>query len=124
MKSPTEPAGESGGGGAAFTFARIQAEIFTPNCAKAGCHVVGVATGGMVLQAGLAYGEIVGHPAQESPALARVEPGVPERSYLLKKIRGDADITGLRMPADGPPYLTREQIDGIAGWIRAGAPND
>ncbi len=119
VKLPTEPAPE--GGGEAFTFARVQAKVFTPNCAKAGCHVAAVGAGGMVLEAGQSYGQIVDRRALGSP-LDRVEPGDPERSYLLKKVRGDADITGVRMPFDGPPFLSQEQIDGIAGWIRAGAP--
>jgi hypothetical protein len=66
----------------------------------------------------------VRHPATEQSALNRVEPGSPETSYLILKLQGDPSITGLRMPKDGPPYLTQEQIDGIAGWIRAGAPNN
>jgi mono/diheme cytochrome c family protein len=121
VKSPTEP--PPSGGGAAFTFSRIQAEIFTPTCDRAGCHAAGSASGDMVLQAGRSYGEIVGRSSTENPSLDRVEPGDPERSYLLKKLRGDPDITGERMPLGGP-YLTRDQIDGIAAWIRAGAPNN
>jgi hypothetical protein len=124
VKSPTEVPAGGEADGTAFTFAQVQAQVFTPSCAKAGCHVAGVAAGGMVLEAGRSYGEIVGRPSQENPALARVAPGEPERSYLLKKVRGDADITGSRMPQDGPPFLSREQVEGIAGWIRAGAPND
>ncbi|HEY8022290.1 MAG TPA: hypothetical protein VIH93_14395 [Thermoanaerobaculia bacterium] len=123
VKSPTEPAIPAGTG-QALTFAQIQAEIFTPSCAKSGCHVTGVAQGGMILEAGRSYGQIVGHPSQEDPALARVQPGDPERSYLFKKVRGDADITGSRMPQDGPPFLTAAELDGLAAWIRAGAPND
>jgi hypothetical protein len=122
VKSPTEPA--AAGSGPALTFSQIQAQIFTPSCAKSGCHVPGVATGGMVLAAGQSYGQIVGRPSQENPGLARVQPGDPERSYLLKKIRGDADISGSRMPQDGPPFLSAGEIEGIAAWIRAGAPND
>jgi hypothetical protein len=122
VKSPTEPGPVPTG--QAFTFSQIQNEIFTPVCAKAGCHSRAAASEGMVLEAGVAYGQIVNHPAEENQALARVTPGDPERSYLLKKIRGDADISGSRMPQDGPPYLTQAQIDGIAGWIRAGAPNN
>jgi len=119
VKLPTEPGLD--GGGEAFTFARVQDEVFTPNCAKAGCHVAAVGAGGMVLEAGQSYSQIVDRRALGSP-LDRVEPGDPERSYLLRKVRGDADITGARMPFDGPPFLSQEQIDGIAGWIRAGAP--
>ena len=122
VKSPTEPA--AAGGGTAFTFSQIQQEIFTPTCAKAGCHAAATASEGLVLDAGQSYGLLVGHPASEQGSLARVEPGNPERSYLILKLKGDPSISGLRMPRDGPPFLTPAQIDGIAGWIRAGAPRN
>ncbi|HEX9942719.1 MAG TPA: hypothetical protein VGG03_11925 [Thermoanaerobaculia bacterium] len=124
VKSPTEPPPEGPGTGTAFTFAQIQREIFTPTCAKAGCHDAASASEGLVLEAGVSYGLLVGHPSSEHGSLNRVEPGSPERSYLILKLRGDPSITGQRMPLDGPPYLTPEQIEGIAAWIRAGAPND
>src|SRR3954447_22349571 len=100
VKSPTEPPASAGG--PALSFTRIQAEIFTPTCAKAGCHAAGAASGGLVLEAGRAYGEIVNRPSTEQGALHRVEPGDPERSYLIKKLRGDPDITGSQMPQDRP----------------------
>jgi hypothetical protein len=122
VKTPTEPP-PAEPGGEAFAFSRIQTEIFSPVCAQAGCHDAGVASGEMVLEAGRSYGEIVDRPSAGRPGLDRVEPGDPERSYLLKKLRGDPDIVGDRMPLTGGP-LRQDQIDGIAAWIRAGAPND
>jgi hypothetical protein len=121
LRSPTEPQAAPATG-PAMTFTQIQAGIFTPRCAKSGCHVTGTATGGLVLEAGLAYANIVGRPALEAP-LAYVRPGSPDASYLLKKVRGDADIVGSRMPFDGPPFLNPHQIAGLAAWIQAGAPN-
>lgn len=123
VKSPTEPLSDPGTG-TALAFSRIQAQIFTPTCAKAGCHASSSAEAGLVLEAGQAYGNLVGRPSSQRSDLARVQPGDPERSYLILKLRGDPSITGLRMPQDGPPFLTSEQIDGIAAWIRAGAPNN
>jgi len=122
VKSPTEPSAAPEG--PAFTFAQIQSQIFTPTCAKAGCHAASAASGEMVLEAGQAYGQIVNRPAVGNSSLDRIEPGDPERSYLLKKLRGDPDITGARMPLDNPGSLTQEQMDGIVGWILAGAPNN
>jgi uncharacterized protein YceK len=122
VKSPTEPPAETGG--TALTFSQIQAQIFTPVCAKAGCHAAVDSPIGMVLDAGRSYGEIVNRPSVENPSLDRVEPGDPERSYLVKKLRGDPDITGSRMPLDLPGGLPQEQIDGIIAWIRAGAPDN
>jgi mono/diheme cytochrome c family protein len=72
----------------------------------------------------MSYSLLVNHPATENNTLDRVEPGAPERSYLILKLRGDPSISGDRMPQDGPPYLSNEQIDAIAAWIRAGAPNN
>ena len=123
VKSPTEPP-PAAEGGVAFTFSQIQREILTPTCAKSGCHNADTAQEGLVLEAGRSYGLLVGHAASEQGSLARVEPGSPERSYLILKLRGDPSISGVRMPQDGPPYLTTDQIEGIAGWIRGGAPNN
>ncbi len=123
LRSPTEPQPTSTGA-PALTFIQIQAGIFTPRCAKSGCHVSASAAGGLVLQAGLAYADIVGRPSLEAPQLAYVRPGNPDASYLLKKVRGDADITGSRMPFDGPPFLSSQQIAGLTAWIQAGAPNN
>ena len=122
VKSPTEPAAVPPA--AAFSFARVQNEIFTPSCAKAGCHAAATASGGLVLEAGSSYGQIVNRPSTENGALDRIEPGDPERSYLIKKLRGDPDISGSRMPLDRPGSLTREQMDGLAGWVLAGAPGN
>jgi hypothetical protein len=121
VRTPTEPSVPSTS--APFTFSQIQGTIFTPRCAKSGCHVSATAAGGLVLEAGRAYGNIVGRPAPEEPQLELIRPGNPEASYLLKKVRGDADITGSRMPFDGPPFLSSQQIAGLAAWIQAGAPN-
>ena len=124
VKTPTEPV-DTGGGVTAFTFSQIQGNIFTPVCAKSGCHAG--STGGqqgLILDAGVSYNLLVNHPATENSTLDRVEPGAPERSYLILKLRGDPSISGERMPQDGPPYLSDEQIDAIAAWIRAGAPNN
>ncbi|RPH98436.1 MAG: hypothetical protein EHM68_04555 [Lysobacterales bacterium] len=51
---------------------------------------------------------------------ARVVPGRPEASELVRRIRGQARP---RMPLDGPPYLDADQIELIEEWIRQGARN-
>ena len=51
----------------------------------------------------------------------RVNPGNPDASYLVQKIQGTAAV-GVRMPANGPPYLPQDRIDLVRRWIAAGAP--
>jgi len=105
------------------TFARVEKEILTPSCAVAGCHTGAAPAGGLDLSAGRAYASIVHAPAVESPSLARITPGDPERSYLVKKVRGDGDISGGRMPLGGP-YLSPMKIRLLIDWVRRGAPLD
>ena len=47
----------------------------------------------------------------------RVVPGSPEASELVRRIRGQASP---RMPLDGPPFLTDDEIALIEQWIADG----
>ena len=51
---------------------------------------------------------------------ARIIPGSPKASELVRRIRGEARP---RMPFDGPPYLDSEEIRLIEDWIAQGARN-
>ncbi len=47
------------------------------------------------------------------------------KSNIILALRGQAPFDGAefpQMPADGPPYLTEQQIAPIAAWIDAGCP--
>ena len=118
---PTEPDG-GGPPPADATFTRVQGEVFSVSCALSGCHAGTAPTGGMNLSAGASYGNIVMVPSTERGDLHRIEPGDPDRSYLVKKIRGDADIVGSPMPLIGS--LTSAQRQLVIDWVRRGAPND
>lgn len=51
--------------------------------------------------------------------------GNSAQSNFILALRGQKPFDGSRfqqMPADGPPYLTEEQIAPIAAWIDAGCP--
>jgi len=50
-----------------------------------------------------------------------VVPGNPTESELIRRIKG---ISIPRMPFDGPPFLSDEQIATIEAWIAANAPNN
>lgn len=118
---PTAPGGD-GPPDPGATFTRVKSEIFTPTCAVAGCHDTFTAQEGLVLEAGVAYTNLVSHPSTQS-GLSRIEPGDPSRSYLFLKISGAQSISGERMPQGRTP-LTLEKQNLIRDWIRRGAPND
>ena len=49
-----------------------------------------------------------------------VVPGDPCASILMHKI-ADTPAFGSRMPLDGPPYLTPEEVQLVSDWIAEGA---
>ncbi|MGE5235906.1 MAG: hypothetical protein ACM3O7_06140 [Acidobacteriota bacterium] len=118
---PTEPGG--GGPDPSATFTRVQGEIFAVSCALSGCHTGSAPAGGMDLSPSAAYGSIVNVPSSERSDLMRIDPGRPEGSYLIKKLRGDPDISGSRMPLNGSP-LGPDRIQLVTDWVLRGAPRD
>ncbi len=50
----------------------------------------------------------------------RIVPGYPEASVLVRHITGQMRP---RMPFDGPPYLSAQEIKLVVDWIRSGAPD-
>lgn len=107
------------------TFAADVQPIFTASCALANCHIAPDPQQGMDLSDGQAYANIVNVPSNES-SLDRIEPGDPEASYLVHKIRGTQNSvggSGVQMPAVGGPLPTAT-INLIRSWVRAGALNN
>ena len=121
-ESPTGPGGGTEPLDPSATFARVQAEVFTPTCALAGCHDTFGREAGLLLLAGQSHGNIVNRASTQIPSMVRVRPGATAESYLFLKITGDPRITGTKMPQGGS--LTTDQINLVRQWIRRGAPND
>jgi methionine-rich copper-binding protein CopC len=101
-------------------FQSIQENVFDARCVK--CHSGAGAPEGLQLDAGHSYDLLVGHASAEQSNVLRVEPGDPDSSYIIRKLEGASGISGVRMPADGPPYLPQATIDVIRQWITNGAP--
>jgi hypothetical protein len=101
------------------TLAQLSREVFTPNCAFSGCHGGASPSAGLSLVADRIAGQLIGAVSPTS-GMKRVDPGNPEGSYLLKKLRGDAGIRGSQMPLGGT--LSAAAIEKIRAWIAAGAP--
>ena len=114
--------GEGGEPATRITLAQLSEEIFTPRCAKSGCHGGGSTSGGLSLEVDDIAGEIIDVSSTQNTGLKRIEPGNPEDSYLLRKVEG-RDIVASQMPADGT-VLSAAQIDRIRAWIEAGASTE
>jgi OmcA/MtrC family decaheme c-type cytochrome len=118
-------------GGVSATFSSIVQAVLVPRCATAACHSGPPPAPPPQLDADAAYDALVGPsgvgvPSQQS-SLKLVDPGAPERSYLVYKLRGDAGAVGGSTPTPmpiGDSLLDEATIRAIEAWIANGAPND
>lgn len=100
----------------------IQAAVFGPTCAVAGCHTgggVALPTVMNLTSAQASFDNLVNIPSLEVPGVIRVLPGDPDNSYLVHKLEGTAAV-GDRMPLGGNP-LDPAIIADIRQWITDGA---
>lgn len=105
------------------TLDQIQAVIFTPNCATAGCHNSTTQAAGLSLvDADTSFLELVGQFSNQNgqSAVQLVEANNPDGSYLIRKMENAAGITGAQMPI-GLPAIAQADIDQIRLWITNGA---
>jgi mono/diheme cytochrome c family protein len=119
---PSAVAGPDTASDGAPSFSHTIQPIFNANCVA--CHQSAGASGGLDLEEGTAYASIVSRNSQAS-AFARITPGKPDESYLVRKLEGthvQAGGSGERMPPTGP--LDSALIGAIRAWVQAGARND
>ena len=128
--------------------------IVTSSCAFIRCHDPSLPPGGggLLFEAGKSVrGPLVGVPSCEYDAMKRVEPGAPDRSWLMVKLSAPRKDTyeieftptakydpntgcgtaiapdgtpgfGFGMPATGQFHLEEVEIKAFREWIEAGAP--
>ncbi len=99
------------------TLAQVS-EVFAMSCAFSGCHSGGDPAAGLSLEGDFA-GRIVGVASEQRAGFLLVDPGNPNKSYLLLKVRGDDEIISQQMPPGNP--LPAEQVEIIRAWIASGA---
>jgi hypothetical protein len=105
------------------TFATIQRDVFQSSDSTGrgpcvSCHTdQGRAPSGGLNLSGSAFGALVNKPSSRKPGATLVIPGDPDNSYLIQKLEGAPGIVGLRMPRNGPPFLTDGQVQVIRRWI-------
>ncbi len=113
------PIGETPPPGDEPTLANIQARIFTPICTQ--CHIGAAAPQGLRLDEANAFDNLVNVPSQGS-GLLRVEPFMPDDSYLVRKVEG-TQSSGAQMPFGLPPLSDEDQLL-IRQWVANGAMPD
>ena len=92
------------------------AALFERSCTTVGCHAGPVPQLGMDLTRDHFYNATVNKQSQSAPDHKIVDPGNPEGSYLLKKLRGDEGIVGMQMPMVGDK-LTDAELKTIENWV-------
>lgn len=90
------------------------------------CHVDGAENAGLNLGRRKSHASLM--DASTQAPLKRVEPGAPEKSYLINKLKGTqlgAGGNGNAMPMYDPPRpFDAVTLALIERWIREGAPNN
>ena len=118
-----DPAGA--GGDIAAELASIQAEIFDRRCNMPACHSTKSHAGGLVLEAGVSHGQLVGVASTLAPTKVRVTAGDPDASFLLDKVVPPVDSSeGMVMPWGAPEGLATHEVAALRGWIEQGAGPD
>ena len=114
------PLSEGGDVPLAATLESIQVNVFDASCTS--CHSGAAAPLGLRLDSGSSFVGLVGVSSRQVGSLLRVEPGNPDRSYLIRKLDGTA-TEGERMPLGGPP-VPATTVAFIRQWISDGALPD
>jgi mono/diheme cytochrome c family protein len=99
---------------AAFTVPSDVRSIFTDHCVA--CHGGKSPSAGVSYQTDADLQKLVGEKATEDPKYDMIDPGKPDQSYIVMKIKGASGIVGQRMPLTGG-YLSNTQTKTIESWI-------
>ncbi|MCA9670346.1 MAG: hypothetical protein KC503_32345 [Myxococcales bacterium] len=105
------------------SFKRDVQPIFSSQCATVGCHVGIVPKESLDLSTARAYQELVGVTSKQCADGRKLVSTTGASSYLLDKLLGINLCRGTQMPKIGVS-LAKQQVDTIAAWICAGAPNN
>jgi hypothetical protein len=103
-------------------FERVQEEVLVPTCSFGACHGGPNGAGGLRLDGTAADALRLVEGTSAVAGRPYVVPGDPDASYLVAKLRGDAGISGDRMPPAAP--LEKQQLAKVLRWIEGGAPVD
>lgn len=106
----------------AVNYATQVQPIWTANCTGVACHDATQSAEGLNLTASASRTEIINVTSSQCGAYKRVEPGSPERSYLVMKLQGSGPcLIGTKMPK-ATQGLPANQLQLVRDWIFNGAP--
>jgi hypothetical protein len=91
-------------------------KIFKKSCGISGCHKGKYPKMMLNLEPDKFMDSLLNISSKEMSSMPLVNAEEPEKSYLLKKIRGEKGIVGGRMPLESPP-LPEEQMKTIEDWV-------
>lgn len=99
--------------------------IVKKNCSTSGCHRGRYPAADKNFEPDKFLASVLNAPSGEVPSLKIIDTSAPEKSYLLKKVKGQPGIVGKRMPANNPPLEERD-IEAIETWVLSlkGNPSD
>jgi hypothetical protein len=99
--------------------------MWTARCSSNACHDATMPQQDLNLTASASFAELVNKPSTQCGAMKLVDPGAPERSYLVLKLAptGTGCFQGTRMPK-ADIALTPDEIQRVRDWIANGAPNN
>jgi hypothetical protein len=114
-----------GCGGPPPKLSEVQAQVFSPSCTFSACHSGLAGAGGLNLESGNAYAQLVGRMATGTTGRTLVKPSDSSAagSYLIEKLTATAPAAGVRMPSGGDP-LEPNRLQLVKDWISAGAQNN
>ena len=115
-------------------YSSIDRDLFQVSCGTSGnkafnCHSTeGAATSSFLDLSGDPYPRLLNttavNPLGDSKDLILVEPGDPDTSFLVQKLRLTSALDahlGSGMPADAPGSICSSSVEVVAQWIRDGA---
>jgi len=106
------------------TFQPLYEDVLVPKCATSGCHNATTGAAELFLEGERAYDSLVNSPCSNPDAdalgLVRVDPGLPENSFLYVKVT-EPGILGLLMPIPPADPLEEWEVAAIEEWVLAGA---
>ncbi|HQJ64178.1 MAG TPA: hypothetical protein PLH32_06150 [bacterium] len=98
------------------TFSLLKTSLFSPTCARSGCHGTTSTQANRLLTADHTYANLVDVVSFESHTLKRVKSFDCADSLLICKLNSIG--TSIMPPAD---KLAQARIDSVAAWINRGA---